>query len=192
MLSLGKTIISSAVFEEKFACDLKKCRGHCCLQGDSGAPLKEQEGKVLEEIWPVIRGYMRPEGIRAVEEKGSSVIDSDGDLVTPLVGKAECAYAQYRDGIYYCAIENAWHDKVISFRKPVSCHLFPIRITHYESFDALNYEELKICRPAFRRGMKENIPVYVFLKEPLIRMYGKKWYDELLVAAGEIRKNKSV
>ncbi|MDZ7737548.1 MAG: DUF3109 family protein [Bacteroidales bacterium] len=190
MLSLGKAIISSAVFEEKFACDLKKCRGYCCLQGDSGAPLLDDEAGKLEEIWPVIKHYMRPEGIRAVEEKGLSVLDDDGDLVTPLIGKAECAYAGYSEGIYYCAIERAWEDQKISFRKPISCHLFPLRVKRYREFDAVNYEEIKICRPALRRGKSENIPVYRFLKDPLIRLYGKKWYEELLRAAADIRRNK--
>lgn len=190
MLSLGRTIISSAVFEEKFACDLEKCRGQCCLHGDSGAPLEEEEAQVLEKIWPVLKLYMRQEGIRAVQLKGTSTIDADGDLVTPLIGNAECAYTQFENGIYYCAIEKAWMEKKISFRKPISCHLFPIRITKYEEFDALNYEELKICRPALRKGEAENIPVYRFLEEPLKRAYGKKWYNELLIAAGEISRNK--
>lgn len=190
MLSLGKAIISSAVFEEQFACDLKKCRGYCCLQGDSGAPLLDEEAGILEEIWPVIRHYMRPQGIKAVEEKGLSVIDDDGDLVTALIGKAECAYAGYSEGLYYCAIERAWEDEKISFRKPLSCHLFPLRVKRYREFDAVNYEEVKICRPAVRRGKTENIPVYRFLKDPLIRLYGKKWYDELLRAAADIHRNK--
>lgn len=190
MLSLGKTIISSAVFEVKFACDLEKCRGHCCLHGDSGAPLEEEEAQILRKIWPTLKQYMRTEGIEAVNQKGTSLIDSDGDLVTPLIGNAECAYTQYINGIYYCAIEKAWIDKKISFRKPISCHLFPIRIKKYEEFDAVNYEELKICRPAISRGIAEEIPVYLFLEEPLIRIYGKKWYHKLLITAGELRKNK--
>ena len=191
MLSLGETIISSAIFEEKFACDLEKCRGYCCLQGDSGAPLEEGEAQILEEIWPVLKQYMRPEGIRAVEQKGTSIIDSDGDMVTPLIGKAECAYARYKDGIYSCSIEKAWEEKKISFRKPISCHLFPIRIKKYAEFDAVNYEELKICKPALKRGKAENIPVYRFLEQALVRVYGKKWYNELLSAAAEIKMNKS-
>lgn len=190
MLSLGKTIISSAVFEEKFACDLEKCRGHCCLHGDSGAPLEEEEAQLLEELWPVIRQYMRPEGISAVESQGTSIIDADGDTVTPLIGNAECAYAQYKNGIYYCAIEHAWQEKKIPFRKPVSCHLFPIRVKKYPEFDAVNYEELKICKPALKRGKAENIPVYCFLEEALVRVYGREWYDELLSAAAAIERNK--
>jgi len=192
MLSLGKTIISSAVFEEKFSCDLGKCKGHCCLQGDSGAPLEENEAGMLEKIWPVLKTYMRPEGIKAVEQKGTSLVDADGDLVTPLIGNAECAYALYDEGIYLCAIERAWENRQISFRKPVSCHLFPIRIKRYKEFDAVNYEELKICRPARKKGLAEDIPVYSFLRDPLIRIYGGEWYEELLTAAREIKKNKVV
>lgn len=192
MLSLGKTIVSTAVLEEKFVCDLNKCRGQCCLHGDSGAPLEKEEALLLNDIFPVVRLYMTERGIKAVEEKGTSIIDSDGDLVTPLIGKAECAYARYDNGIYYCAIEKAWEDMKVSFRKPISCHLFPIRVKKYEHFDAVNYEELKICRPAVRRGRTENIPVYEFLEEALIRVYGKKWYKELLIAAREIRKNKII
>lgn len=191
MLSIDKTIISSAIFEEKFACDLDNCRGYCCLHGDSGAPLEEEEGRILKKKWPLIREYMRPEGIQAVELKGTSVIDSDGDLVTPLIGNAECAFSQYVNGIYYCAIEKAWEDRKISFRKPVSCHLFPIRIKKYSEFDAVNYEEWKICRTAKKRGNNENIPVYRFLEEPLVRVYGQKWYDELLIAANEMEKIKT-
>lgn len=152
--------------------------------------MEEKEAHILEKIWPILKLYMRPEGIRAVQLKGTSTIDSDGDLVTPLIGNAECAYTQYEGGIYYCAIEKAWMDKKISFRKPISCHMFPIRVKKYEEFDAVNYEELKICRPALRRGEAENIPLYRFLEEPLIRVYGKKWYDELVMAADEIAKNK--
>lgn len=144
----------------------------------------------MEEIWPVVKQYMRPEGIRAVQQRGTSMTDSDGDLVTPLIGNAECSYAQYVNGIYYCAIEKAWMDKKISFRKPLSCHLFPIRIKKYEEFDAINYEEIKICKPALKRGKIEDIPLYRFLEEPLVRVYGEKWYNELLIAAEEIEKNK--
>ena len=188
MLSIGRTIISSAVFEEKFSCDLARCKGCCCLQGDSGAPLEESEGKTIAEIWPVIKDYMRTEGIQAVEEKGTSLIDSDGDLVTPLIGNAECAYTLLEDGVYFCAIERAWADGKVKFQKPISCHLFPIRIKKYEEFDAVNYEEWKICRPAVKKGKESNIPVYEFLQEPLIRIYGKQWYNELQIAAREFEK----
>jgi hypothetical protein len=188
MLSIGKTIVSLHLFEKRFACDLEKCRGQCCYYGDSGAPLEENEAEIIELIFPEIKYLMRSEGIEAVESQGTSVIDSDGDIVTPLIGNNECAYAIIENGIYKCAIEKAWFEKKISFRKPESCHLFPARIKRYRDFDAVNFEEWKICKPAIINGISQDIPVYRFLKEPLIRVYGEEWYRELTIAADELKK----
>ena len=188
MLSIGRTIISMDLFEKRFVCDLEKCKGQCCYYGDSGAPLEESEAVILEAIYPVIKEYMRPEGIAAVERQGTSLTDSDGDVVTPLIGTAECAYTIIKDGIYMCAIEKAWHEGKIEFRKPESCHLFPVRIKKYREFDAVNYEEWKICQHALTNGATKDVYVYQFLKEPLTRVYGSEWYKELTIAAGEIRK----
>ncbi len=190
MLSIDKTVISLNLFEKKFCCDLDLCKGSCCKYGDSGAPLEEKEAIILEEIWPIIKEYMRPEGIASVQEKGSSMIDSDNDTVTPLIGNAECAYAVVDDGIYKCAIEKAWEDGKIKFRKPESCHLFPVRIKKYSEFDAVNYEEWKICKSALKKGEELDLPVYKFLKDPLIRVYGKNWYKEIEKAAEDIKKSK--
>ncbi len=188
MLSIDRTVISMNLFDKKFCCNLEKCKGSCCRYGDSGAPLEEAEAVILEEIWPVVEKYMRPEGIEAVREKGTSMVDSDGDTVTPLIGNDECAYAILEDGIFKCAIEKAWTDGKIKFRKPESCHLFPVRIKKYRDFDAVNYEEWKICKPARNLGEDLDLPVYKFLKEPLIRVYGKSWYKEVEKAAEEIKK----
>lgn len=190
MLSIGRTIISMELFEKRFICDLDKCKGHCCYHGESGAPLEDNEAEILEEIYPVIKEFLRDEGVEAISRQGTSLIDSDGDRVTPLVGTAECAYAIIDNGIYKCAIEKLWHEGKISFRKPVSCHLFPVRVKKYREFDAVNYEELKICKPALLKGASENLFVYQFLEEPLKRVYGDEWYNELTIAAGEIRKMK--
>lgn len=190
MLSIGKTVISINLFEKKFCCDLDKCKGSCCRYGDSGAPLEENEAIILEEIWLVVKEYMRPVGVEAVESIGTSMVDSDGDTVTPLVGNAECAYAVIDDGIYRCAIEKAWSDGKIKFRKPESCHLFPVRIKKYREFDAVNYEEWKICKPALEKGNDLDLPVYKFLKDPLIRIYGKSWYKEVEKAAIDIKKSE--
>lgn len=176
------------LFEKRFVCDLEKCKGQCCYYGDSGAPLEQSEAEILEKIYPIIREYMRPEGVAAVERQGTSMIDSDGDVVTPLIGTAECAYAIIKDGIYMCAIEKAWHEGKVEFRKPESCHLFPVRVKKYREFDAVNYEEWKICQHALANGAAKDIFVYQFLKEPLTRVYGSEWYRELTIAAGEIRK----
>jgi len=188
MLSIDRTVISMNLFDRKFCCDLDKCKGSCCRYGDSGAPLEEKEAVILEEIWPELKKYMRAEGIEAVMEKGTSMVDSDGDIVTPLIGNDECAYAIVENGIFKCAIEKAWIDGKIKFRKPESCHLFPVRIKKYREFDAVNYEEWKICKSARKLGEELDLPVYKFLKDPLIRVYGKKWYKEVEKAAGEIKK----
>jgi len=180
LLKLGDTLVSLDVVEKHFVCDLQQCKGICCVHGDSGAPLEEEEAELLNELYPRFSPYMQEPGRRAVEEQGTSVVDADGDLVTPLIDGRECAYA-YRDdhGIYKCAIEKAWQKKRIPFRKPISCHLFPVRIRKYEHFTAVNFEFWKDCRPALAKGEKEGVRVYEFLREALERRFGKAWYREL-------------
>ena len=126
---------------------------------------------------------MTSQGISAVEDQGWYVVDDDGDYVTPLVNNRECAYAYKEKGITFCAIEKAYFENRIEFRKPVSCHLYPIRITKYKQYDAINYETNKICKVAVEKGIKEKIFIYQFLKDPLIRKYGETWYNELKLAA---------
>ena len=190
MLQIDKTLISLDIFEKKFVCDLGVCKGECCVEGDSGAPLDDEETKILEEIYPVVEKYMTKAGIKAVKKQGKWIIDSDGDKVTPLVNNKECAYI-YKDnnGIVFCAIEKAFLEKEIDFQKPVSCHLYPIRITKYQDFDAVNYESNKLCIPARINGEKLGVPVYKFVKIPLIRKYGKEWYNQLEIAAEELKKD---
>ena len=184
MIEIGKTIVSLDVLEEYFLCDLMKCKGACCVEGDSGAPLTKEEAVEIENIFPDVEPYMTQEGKSAVEQQGVSLIDNDGDLVTPLVETKECAFT-FKDehGITRCAIEKAYLDGRVSFRKPVSCHLFPIRITEYKRFDAVNYQKIPICRPARKCGNSSKQPLYLFLKEPLIRRYGSEWYEQLIEAA---------
>ncbi|WP_430974398.1 DUF3109 family protein [Sunxiuqinia rutila] len=184
MLEIGKTIVSLDVVEEHFLCDLFKCKGACCVEGDSGAPLTQEEAVKLDEIYPIVEPYMTEEGKAVVESQGTSVVDSDDDVVTPLVNNCECAFT-FKDehGIVKCAIEKAFLEGKVDFRKPVSCHLFPVRITEYERFDAVNYQELRICKPARECGAGQKLPLYQFLKEPLIRKYGKDWYEQLAFAA---------
>ena len=186
MLEIGKAIVSLDVIEEHFLCDLVKCKGACCVEGESGAPLTQEEAVILEEIYPIVEPYMTPEGKAVVGHQGSSMIDSDGDLVTPLVNSRECAFT-YKDerGIVKCAVEKAFLEGKTSFRKPVSCHLFPVRITEYKRFDAVNYQQLKVCKPGRECGRGQKLPLYQFLKEPLIRKYGEEWYEQLSYAAEE-------
>ena len=183
MIQVEDKIISLDVFEKYFVCDLNACKGACCVEGDSGAPLLKEEEKTLDEIYEKVKPYMRKEGITEIENQGVAVYDADGDLTTPLVNNCECAFVTFENGITKCTIEKAYLDDKIEFKKPISCHLFPVRIKEYSDFDAINYEEIKLCDPACKCGSKLEVPVYVFLKEPLIRKYGEAWYKELLEAA---------
>ena len=180
MIQLEDKIISLDIFEKHFVCDLNACKGACCVEGDSGAPLLEEEQAILQKIYDKVKPYMRKEGVDVVEKEGVAVIDSDGDLTTNLVNNKECSFVIYENGIAKCSVEKAHNEGVINFRKPISCHLFPIRIKEYRDFEAINYEKIKICKPACECGSKLKIPLFVFLKEPLIRKYGEAWYEELL------------
>ncbi|NMC36868.1 MAG: DUF3109 family protein [Bacteroidales bacterium] len=188
MLRIGDIIFSLDILEKRFKCDLDHCLGNCCRYGDSGAPLSDEEVSILEEIWPDLRPYLRPEGINVIENEGTSVIDFENDYVTPLIGNEECAYALLEGNIYMCGIEKAWSEGKIEFRKPVSCHLFPVRVKKFRSFTAVNYQELAICSHARECGSNEGIYVYEFLKTPLLRVFGDEVYNELCIAARELRK----
>jgi hypothetical protein len=184
MISIDNTLVSEDLFDKKFVCDLTRCKGACCVEGESGAPLDFDELKELEKAFPLIEESLTEAGRKSIEEQGLYLIDSDGDYVTPLVGQyRECAYTVFENGIAKCAIEKAWLQGKISFRKPVSCHLYPVRITKFKSYDAVNYEKWKVCSPACKLGEELKVPVYIFLKDALIRKYGEKWYEQLSVAA---------
>jgi hypothetical protein len=184
MLRINDVIFSLDILQKKFKCNLSACCGNCCRYGDSGAPLSISEIKILEEIYPKIKHFLRPEGIAAIEAKGTSVKDFENDNVTPLVNNEECAYALKEGDIYLCGIEKAFEAGIIDFIKPISCHLFPAKIKYYSNFTAVNYQELDICASAKKN---ENIYLYEFLKEPLIRAFGLELYYELCIAAKEIR-----
>jgi hypothetical protein len=188
MLRIDDTIFSFDILEKKFVCDLPNCLGNCCRYGDAGAPLSKEEADTLEEIYPVVKPYLRCEGIDAIEIQGTSTVDIDADLVTPLIDNCECAYTLIQKGIYGCAIEKAHNEGKISFKKPLSCHLFPARLKYFSDFRAVNYIELPLCSAARRKGQTEGVFAYEFLKEPLIRAFGKTMYQELCIAADELRK----
>ncbi len=181
MIEHEGTLISEDVFEERFVCDLNACKGACCVQGESGAPLEKDEAALLKELWPNIRPFIPEKGIKAVAEQGTSVVDMDGDLVTPLVGEAgECAYTVFNEqGIATCGVELAWKAGKIPFRKPISCHLYPIRITKLKFHDGLNYHRWPICAPACACGASLNVPVFRFVKDALVRRYGEDWFTGL-------------
>lgn len=189
MIQIHDKLISEDIFAEKFVCDLTKCKGICCVEGDAGAPLDADELPILAEIYPKVKPYLRPEGAEAIEEQGTHTIDADGDFVTPLVNGGECAYVIFDDrGITKCGIEKAYEDGVISWQKPISCHLYPIRITEYKEFSAINYHEWSVCSPACSLGKELNVKVYEFLKGPLIRKYGEEFYQTLTDAEKEWQK----
>ena len=189
MIQIDDKLISEDLFSEEFVCNLAKCKGICCVDGDAGAPLDEDETKILDEIYPKIKPYLRPEGIQAIEEQGTYTLDFEGDLVTPLVNNAECAYVIFDEkGYTKCAIEKAYEDGVIDWQKPISCHLYPIRITEYSNFSAINYHEWDICSDACTLGKELGVKVYQFLKKPLVRKYGEEFYQTLSEAAEEWEK----
>lgn len=181
MIAIGETLISEDIFDKKFVCDLNACKGECCVAGDSGAPLDKNELAILDEIYPKVKPYMNPKGIAAVDKQGSYVLDSDGDYTTTLVSEgAECAFVFFDEkNIAKCAIEQAYLEGKIDWKKPISCHLYPIRISDYKAYEAVNYHSWHICKPACECGKQLNVPVFKFLKDPLIRKYGTDWYEEL-------------
>lgn len=191
MIEIGRTILSRDIFEEHFVCDLLKCKGACCVEGDSGAPLTTEEAIFIEQDYNQFKDYLPAIHKQEIENQGFSIIDSDGDQVTPLVNNRQCVYSFVdKHGILKCAIEKAYFEGKTSLRKPVSCHLFPIRITEYKHIDAVNYQELKICEPGKICGKANKTPLYKFLKEPLIRKYGEDWYKEVEIAANYLKYNR--
>jgi hypothetical protein len=188
MLRIDDNIISFDLLDRKFKCDLQQCLGNCCRYGDSGAPLTNEEVRILEEIKTEVLPYLRATGVTAIEKQGTSVIDFEGDMVTPLIGNYECAYTILEDNLLMCGIERAFSERKINFRKPLSCHLFPVRIKKYSSFNAVNYEQWSICFSACDKGNAEGIYLYEFLKEPLIRALGAKVYEQICIAAEEHNK----
>ncbi len=180
MIEVENVLLHEDLLKEEFVCNLSKCHGACCVEGDAGAPLDQHETAVLKEIYPAVKPYMTPKGIQAIEEQGTHVRDADGDLTTPCVdGNKECAYVTWENGITKCAIEKAYEEGKIAWQKPISCHLYPIRITAYPEFDVLHYDRWHICSPACSLGRELKVPVYRFLKSPLTRKYGEQWYQEL-------------
>lgn len=188
MIIIENTLVSDNVLERRFCCDLERCKGACCVEGDAGAPLEESELPILKELYPYYKEYLTPAGIKAIKKHGFYVVDDDKELLAPMVKKAECCAYVYFDGeIAKCAIEKAFNEGKIKFRKPISCHLYPIRINKLKDVDAVNYHEWHICRCACELGEKLKLSVIAFLEEPLKRKYGEEWYDALR-AAEKIKK----
>ncbi|MBQ9470355.1 MAG: DUF3109 family protein [Bacteroidales bacterium] len=182
MIEIDDKVVSTELLTEHFCCDLSQCHGLCCVHGDSGAPLQPDEADTLQRIMPHLRPHLRPEGVAAVEQQGTAIIDRDGDLVTPLVGTAECAYAVFDGPTALCGIERAWLAGDVDFRKPISCHLYPIRTRRYSGFEALNYDRWSVCQPACELGKRHGTPVYQSVRQAIERAYGAEFYQKLCEA----------
>ncbi len=192
MFQIDNTLVTEDLFEKEFVCNLNACKGICCVEGDSGAPLLEEEKAILDDIYEKVKPYLSPEGIKAIENQGKYIIDFQGELTTPLINGKECAYVvQDENGMYHCGIEKAYNEKKINWQKPISCHLYPVRVKDYSGFKAVNYDKWDICSAACELGKELSVPLYKFLKEPLIRKFGEEWYHDIEAVAEEYYKKKS-
>ncbi|NNC69608.1 MAG: DUF3109 family protein [Flavobacteriaceae bacterium] len=189
MFQLGKTIVSEEIIEKEFVCNLSACKGACCVDGEAGAPLEEDELKILMDAYPLVKPYLTKVGIEAIEEQGLYVTVK-GEYETPLIGSDDsCVYINYDDkGIAQCGIEQAYNDGKIDWKKPISCHLYPVRVQDYSEFSAVNYHKWQICDDACSLGKELQVPIYKFVKEALIRKFGEDWYAELEKVAEKFNK----
>ena len=179
MLSVEDVLISDEVLNQYFACDLSACKGRCCVEGDAGAPLEEEEISVLEDFLDEIVPYMLPEGVQMVEQNGVFDYDVDGVLVTPLINNRECAFVYFEENTAKCAIEKAFLEGKISFKKPISCHLYPIRIKKFDYYERLDYHNWTVCERAQICGKTLKTTVFDYLSEPLSRRYGRAWVEKV-------------
>lgn len=183
MLQIQDTLVSLDLAEEYFCCDLDQCLGACCIEGDAGAPLELDEIERLEEVLPEIEGDLLPRAADEIRESGVAYTDEEGDLVTTIIDGRNCAFSCYAEGgKCLCAIDKAYREGRVKWRKPISCYLYPLRLTKYPTFTAVNYHRWKICRPAVANGRRLGIRLYQAMKEPLIERFGEEWYDELCEA----------
>lgn len=191
MVQIDDTIISLDVFDAKFICDLDKCKGDCCVEGESGAPLEDDEVAKLEAVLPIVWDDLSEEAKAVIDAQGVAYEDMDGDMVTSIVNGKDCVFTCYdASGMCKCAIEKAYREGKVDFYKPISCHLYPIRLEKYREFTAVNYHRWSVCKAAEILGQKEGLPVYKFLKEPLIRKFGSEWYEQLEICADELKNMK--
>ncbi len=191
MIQIDDTLVSLDVIEKFFLCDLSHCKGECCVEGDSGAPLEPGEVEELEKVLPVVWNDLSEKAKAVIDRQGVSYVDEEGDRVTSIVDGKDCVFTCYdSDGTCKCAVEKAFREGKTSFYKPVSCHLYPVRITEYPDFKAVNYHKWDVCKAAALLGEKERVRVYQFLKEPLVRKFGEQWYAALEECATEWLKQK--
>jgi hypothetical protein len=180
MFQLGKTIVSEDIIEKDFVCNLNACKGECCIAGEAGAPVTEEETRILKEIYPKVKPFLSKKGVEAIQKQGTHIVSERDELETPLINGKECAYITFSNkGIAGCGIEDAFNAGETKYRKPISCHLYPVRVQDYSEFAAVNYHKWPICNDACTLGKELKVPVYKFVKEALVRKFGKNWYAEL-------------
>lgn len=191
MLQIDETIISLDLLDEFFVCNLSVCKGECCIEGDAGAPLEEDEIEKIQEILPIIWNNLTEQSKEVINRQGVYYIDEEDEPVTSIVNGRECVFTYTDDdGCCKCAIEKAYREGKTDFYKPVSCHLYPVRVQKYDEFQAVNYHRWNICNCGIQLGGNMKVPLYRFLKEPLIRKFGPEWYEQLEIADQEIRQNR--
>lgn len=184
MIQIQNTLLSDEIFEIQFICDLCKCKGECCVEGESGAPITREEFLQIQDILPEIWDDLSQKSQELINTQGIAYTDIDGELVTSIVNGKECVFTHFdENGVCKCAIDTAFREGRISVQKPVSCHLYPIRVMEYDTFTAVNYQRWSLCRPALKQGRKAGLPLFRFLKEPLIRKFGEEWYQEVCEVA---------
>ncbi len=184
MVQIGKTLVSEAIIDEEFVCNLSACKGACCVEGEAGAPLTSDEAHWLREHQSLIEPFLPQAGIKALQQQGAYVQIETGEYETPLVAGKECAYTHFDpDGSAHCGIERAHKAGAVNLKKPISCHLYPVRVQEYSEFSAVNYHRWPICSDACSLGASLKVPVYQFVKEALIRKFGEDWYQELSLVA---------
>ena len=189
MIKIENVLVSDEVIDEHFVCDLDKCKGGCCVDGDCGAPITKEESEIIARIYPIIKSTLCMEYIPEIERQGTHTTDDEYGLVTPTVNGGICVYGiTDMTGTVYCGIEKAWKEGKIDFRKPISCHLFPIKIKESEGYEMVNYEPREdLCAPACKLGKQLKVPVYKFLQEALVRKYGEDFIDALDAVAKHIK-----
>lgn len=192
MIQIDNTLISEDLLDQYFHCQLSSCKGACCVEGDRGAPLKLEEIETIQREFAQIKPFLQLSYAETIEKQGFYEQDEDGDYVTTCQPTGECNFLVRKDGVSSCGIELAWQNSATSFRKPISCHLYPVRLKEYQSFTAVNYQRWHICQSACSFGEELKMPLYKFLKEALIRRFGADWYQELeeIAEAWQQQSNK--
>jgi hypothetical protein len=190
MIQIEDAIVSRDLVERYFACDVSKCKGMCCVEGEEGAPVTADEVKEIEKLLPLVWNDLSEKAKDVINKQGIAYFDKDQDLALSIVNGAECIFAYQNDqGIWLCLLEKLFESGLSTFKKPISCHLYPVRIQQYSTYSAVNYHQWSICQSAIEKGKEQQLFVYQFLKEPLIRRFGSAWFDQLQLAKEFIDKN---